>query len=141
MPEGTKRHDPPSRPVEGAFTEQGYLRNLDPARVYCLANPNDFETGVAEMLRLQWVTETVRKDGPHVVGGATASDGSVVTYGGSVLMSRPRTAQDSYERSKAEMASQRAKAIGAPGSIDQLKGPTGRLAEWKDDPREYVARD
>lgn len=141
MPEPTRRHDPPSRPVDGAFTEQAKIRNTDPERVYCLANPNDFDTGVAEMQRLGWVIETHRKDGPRVMGGETAKDGDTLTLGGQLLMSRSRAAQEAYEKEKAAVAALRSASIGQRGGVDGLVGPTGRPAEFNRDPREYIVRD
>lgn len=128
----SKRHDPPSTPPDGAFTERARLSNLDPERVYCLANPNDFETGVPEMLRLGWVIELKRKDGPRVVGGETASDGSQLTVGGQIVMSRSRAAQQEYERQKLGMASMRSKAIGQKGGIDAVRGDLGKFAQVRE---------
>ncbi len=127
-----KRFDPPSSAPDGAMSERTRLSNLDPARVYCLANPNDFETGVPEMERLGWVIETKRKDGPRVVGGATAADGSALTVGGQIVMSRTRAAQEEYERTKLGMASMRSRAIGQKGGIDAVRGDQGKFAQVRE---------
>lgn len=137
MPEA-KRHDPPSRPVDGDINEQAVWVNLDPNRVYCEANPNDEDTGVAEMTRLGWVVESARKDGPRLAGGTAASDGSTLTRKGQVLMSRDRSLHQEALQSAWAVAKQRSGAIGEPGNYDP--GPTGRRPQFKDDPREYVSR-
>lgn len=138
--EQPKRIDPPaSGPVDGDFTERTRLRNLDPARVYCLANPNDFETGVPEMERLGWVIETKRKDGPQVVGGATAADGTALTVGGQIVMSRSREAQRRYEDEKIRMSTLRAQAIGQKGGVDGVRGDRGQLAHVQTNEEERVA--
>lgn len=140
MAEPSRRHDPPSRPVDGAFTDQAFLRNLNSERVYCLANPDDFHTGVPEMLRLGWELETHRKDGPKFVGGLTAKDGDLMTYGGDVLLSRTKESQREYEAKKQSMADMRSKAIGQPGGVDGVRGTTGRPAQHTEDPREFSVR-
>lgn len=141
LPDMPKRHDPPSRPVDGSLDDQARLRNTDPDRVYCLANPNDPDTGLTEMLRLGWVQEFHRKGGPMILGGDVASDGAAITLRGSVLVSRGRAEHEAYERQKFAVADQRARSIGQKGGVDAIVGPTGRPAEWKQDPREFVARD
>lgn len=119
---------------------QVLLRNLDPTRVYCLANPNDFYCGVAAMKGLGWVLETNRKDGPRVTGGETAKDGDVLAIGDQLVMSRPRVMQEEYERAKLGVAASRSESIGQPGGADPFHGPTGRLPQFTDDPRETRVR-
>lgn len=127
--EQPQRIDPPrSAPVDGDFTRQARIGNKDPNRVYCLANPNDFETGVPEMESQGWIVETKRKGGPTVIG-CTASDGSALTVGGQILMSRSREAQQRYEEEKVRMSSLRSQAIGQKGGIDAVVNrATGRAA-------------
>lgn len=139
MPETPKRIDPPSRPVDGDINSQARLLNLDPERSYCIANPNDMDTGLPEMLRLGWTVEHHRKGGPIVRGGEVASDGSAITLRGGILVSRPREHQEAYEREKFAVADARARAIGQRGGVDGLVDPTGRVAEWRQDPREFIA--
>jgi hypothetical protein len=119
---------------------QVVLRNLDPARVYCLANPNDFYCGVAAMKGLGWVLEYGRKDGPKVLGGETAKDGDLLTVGDQVVMSRPRVMQEEYEREKLAVAARRSESIGQPGGSDPFRGPTGRIPQFTEDPREERVR-
>lgn len=140
MPETQKRFDPPSRPIDGDINLQAELTNLDPARVYCKANPNDYFTGVPFMQRNGWVVETHRKDGPRVVGGLTSKDGDVLTIAGDYVMSRSREAHAAYEAAKHKVADLRSKAIGQRGGVDQVRGDNGRLAEHQEDAREQFVR-
>lgn len=119
---------------------QALLRGLDPQRVYCLANPNDFYCGVAALKGQGWVLETNRKDGPRVMGGETAKDGDMLAIGDQVVMSRPRVMQEEYEREKVAVADRRSLAIGQPGGADPFRGPTGRLPQFAEDPREERVR-
>lgn len=139
--EPPKRHDPPTRPVDGDINDAAVWVNQDPNRVYCEANPNDEDTGVNEMLRLGWTVELARKDGPRAIGGAVAADGSQLTRKGQVLLSRDRTLHEQYLRQTWAVADQRSGAIssrGGPGT--DFRGPTGRPAEFKGDPRETLSR-
>lgn len=88
------------------------LKNQDPNRVYCLANPNDYHTGVNWMQRLGWVVETWRKDGVKVIGGATQNDGDALTVGGDMVMSLPRAVHEERLRSGWAVADTRSKSIG-----------------------------
>lgn len=128
MPDVQKRHDPPSRPVDGDINEQAELINKDPNRVYCKASPNDYYTGVPALMRLGWVVETHRKDGPRVIGGMTSKDGDALTIAGDYVMSRSREAQEAYERSKNKMADMRSAAIGQRGGVDGVRGDNGSMA-------------
>lgn len=119
---------------------QVLLRNLDPHRVYCLANPNDFYCGVSALKGQGWVLESHRKDGPRVMGGETAKDGDILAIGDQLLMSRPRAMHDEYEREKLGVADRRSTAIGQPGGADPFRGPTGRLPVFTEDPREERVR-
>ena len=134
------RIDPPSRPVDGAVTDISRIRNLDPKRHYILANPNDPWCGVQEMVRLGYVIETHRKDGPRVIGGETSKDGDVVTQFGQYLMSIPMEIHRQREAAKQGVADMRSNAIGQPGGVDQVRGATGRLANWALPPDEHVVR-
>ncbi|MSX03199.1 MAG: hypothetical protein F2813_08600 [Actinobacteria bacterium] len=138
--EQPKRIDPPSRPVDGDINDQAEIRNRDPSRVYCKANPNDYHTGVPAMERLGWIVETHRKDGPKVLGGQRAADGAALTIAGDVVMSRSREAQAAYEASKHGMADLRSTAIGQRGGIDGVRGDNGRLATHAEDAAERFVR-
>lgn len=135
-----KRIDPVSRSVDGAINDIACYTQLDPNRVYVEANPNDFYCGVQEMKRQGWEIETYRKDGPRIVGGETAGDGSALTRYGNVLMSRTRASHEEYERRKQQVAADRSKAIGQKGGYDRVVGPTGQLAYHVESPEEYVER-
>lgn len=135
-----RRHDPPSRPVDGDITARQLLRNTDPERVYCLANPNDPDCGVSAMREQGWVIEVARKDGPRLSGAITATDGSELAFKDQKLMSRPRALHEAYEREKLGVADRRSLAIGQPGGLDAIRGPTGRLPVFTEDPREERVR-
>lgn len=135
-----KRHDPPSLSLEGDLSERALIVNQDPAREYCLANPDDSRTGVPEMLRLGWEMENQRKDGPRIAGGMTTRDGDLITIEDQVLMSRPRERQQAALKKAWDVADVRAKAIGQPGGIDGVRGDGGRPAQFAEDPREFVVR-
>lgn len=122
MPEAPKRHDPPSRPVDGALNDMAVLKNQDPNRVYCLANPNDYHTGVNWMQRLGWVVETWRKDGVKVIGGPTQADGEALTVGGDVVMSLPRAVHEERLQNAWAVADRRAKSIGQDDSVGRVYG-------------------
>lgn len=126
--------------MDGDINTAAWLTNTDPARVYCVANPNDSDTGVMEMRRMGWVVELARKDGPRIVGGDVSADGTALEYKGGYVMSRPKEVHEAYLRQVASVADTRAKAIGQPGGIDGVRGVPGRLAEFAHDPREYVER-
>lgn len=117
---------PRSRPVDGAIGNQ--VRNKDPNRHYVLANPNDDYCGVSFYLELGYEVELTRKDGPKMFAGRTSQEGSQVTFHGQVLMSCPM--DEHLERLQAgwDRAEAIDRQIKAPGGIDQLRGPTGRLA-------------
>lgn len=132
-----KRHDPPSLTLEGAIGDRAILTNMDPAREYCLANPNDSRTGVPEMLKFGWVIENHRKDGPKI-DGLTSKDGDLLTVEDQVVMSRPRELHKAALKRAWDIADVRAKAIGQPGGIDGVRGDGGRPAQFADDPREYA---
>jgi hypothetical protein len=87
-----------------------------------------------------WVIETHRKDGPRTRGGETAKDGDALTVGGQLVMSRPLAMHEEYLRQGWEVADRRAQAIGQQGGLDAVKGPSGRLAQFAEDPREYRVR-
>lgn len=140
MSEPTKRFDPPSRPVDGDINSQARIRNVPPDRVVCLANPNDYDTGVQGMQQQGWVIERHTKDGLKVLGGETAKDGDALTVNGQVVMTKSRALHEEYERSKHGMADLRSRAIGQPGGIDGVRGANGRLAQYSDDPREQPVR-
>lgn len=122
------------------MNDMALLAGKDPARVYCLANPNDFYCGVREMSRLGWVTETNRKDGPRVIGGDTAKDGDLVTLFGDVLMSRSLEAHRADQERSWSVADARSKAIGQRGGVDGVVGPTGRPAYFVESPEETIER-
>lgn len=88
------------------------LKNQDPNRVYCLANPNDYHTGVNWMQRLGWVVENHRKDGVKVIGGQTANDGDALMVAGDYVMSLPRALHEERLRKGWDVADTRAKTIG-----------------------------
>lgn len=143
MPAATppsKRHDPPSRPVDGDINSQAWLTNQDPTRVYCLADPNDAYCGVQHLRRLGWVVELARADGPQVAGGDVVTDGSALQMAGLCVMSRPLEKHQEYLRQGYAVADQRAKAIGQPGGVDGIRSVEGRLAQFASDPSEYVTR-
>lgn len=124
-----KRHDPPSsKATDGAISDRVWLINRDPDRVYCEANPNDAYCGVPFMQTEGWEIERHRKDGPRYVGGDVAKDGSAMTRFGQILMSRSAAMQAEYEARKAQVATDRARAIGQRGGVDRVVGPTGQLA-------------
>lgn len=133
-----KRIDPPSRPVDGAMTEAAHITNKDLKRHYILANPNDPWCGVQEMQRLGYEIERHRKDGPRVIGGETAKDGDVLTLFGQYVMSEPLDRYREREARKQSVADMRSNAIGQPGGVDQVRGATGRLANWAVPPDEHV---
>lgn len=133
-----KRIDPPSRPVDGDINDQLFIVGQDPERVYMLADPNEHYCGVSAMAELGWEVERVRKDGPRVRGGLAAKDGDVVTKFGQVLMSRPRAMHEAYLAQAAATANLRAQAIGQPGGVDGVRGPTGKVAH--NESSEYVTR-
>jgi hypothetical protein len=135
-----KRFDPPSRPVDGDITQQAVLKNTDPSRVYCQANPLDAYSGVRFLQTQGWVVETHRKDGPRIVGGLTVKDGDYLAIHDQVIMSRPRELEEQYERHKAALADGRSLAIGQRGGVDPFRGPTGRLPQFTEDPREERVR-
>lgn len=112
---------------------------MDPARVYCLADPNN-DAGVRALRPDGWVVETTRKDGPRIIGGDTVKDGDELRIGDQVVMSRPRLMQEEYERQKAAAASRRSQAIGQRGGVDPFVGPTGRLPQFTEDPQETRVR-
>ncbi len=131
-PAPAKRIDPPSRPVDGAINDTVYLVNKDPARAYMTANPNDFHTGVAEALRQGWVIELVRKDGPRVIGGAVAADGSELRMNGDVWMSMPMEEFEIRYAKSQKVADDRSQVIGQPGGVDPFRGPLGRPAYYQE---------
>lgn len=133
-----KRIDPPSRPVDGDINDQAFIRGQDPERVYMLADPNDPYCGVGAMREWGWEVELQRKDGPRIRGGLTVADGSAVTKFGQILMSRPRAMHEAYLAQVEAIAAQRAEAIGRPGGVDGVRGPTGRVAH--NETSEYVTR-
>jgi len=120
-----QRVDPPSRAPDGAINDIAYWSNCNPSRVYCEANPNDEATGVFEMRRLGWRIETWHKDGPRLIGGDAAADGSALTRLGMVLMSRPREKQAEYEAGKFAHADQQSARIGRQGGADPVVGLHG----------------
>lgn len=139
-PAQPKRHDPPrSTNPDGAINEITRWKNIDPARVYCEANPNDHDTGVPEMKRLGWEVELQRKGGPVLIGGDAASDGSACTRNGMILMSRSREKHVEYEREKFAVADDRSRAIGRLGGADQVAGVYGHAHNTADS-RERVVR-
>lgn len=87
------------------------MKNQDPNRVYCLANPNDYHTGVNWMQRLGWVIENHRKDGVKVIGGPTANDGDALTVAGDYVMSIDRKLHEERLRSGWAVADTRAKTL------------------------------
>jgi hypothetical protein len=133
------RIDPPSRVVDGAINDVARWSNLDPKRDYCEANPNDADTGVPELRRCGWRLETHSKDGPKLLGGDAASDGSQLVRNGMYLMSRPNEATRKYEAEKFQVAKDRSKAIGQNGGADPVVGPYG-LAKSTADAREQLVR-
>ncbi len=137
-----KRHDPPSRPVDGAINDIARWANLDKAnRDYCEANPNDNDTGVQEMRRLGWVIEKSRKDGPRLLGGDAATDGDVLARNGMYLMSRTREASQAYHAEKLAEADRRSSSIGKYGGADPVRDADGHaLARVTEDARERVVR-
>lgn len=135
-----KRHDPPSRPVDGDINTAAWLTNTDPKRVYCLANPNDADCGVMHMRMLGWTVELARKDGPQIIGGDVSTDGTALQLRGSYVMSRPVEAHLAALREGWAVADQRARAIGQPGGIDGVRSADGKLAQFASDPSEYVTR-
>lgn len=136
----SKRIDPPSRPVDGAITDMALIGNKRPDRVYAVANPNCQFTGVDEYVRQGWEIEIARKDGIKILGGKPAADGSAVTLFGQIVMSRSVEAHEAYLAKKHALAATRSKAIGQRGGVDGVRGDNGRLAEFKEDPGEYVER-
>lgn len=92
------------------------------------------------MKGLGWVIESHRKDGPKIMGGETAKDGDILAIQDQVVMSRPRVMHEEYELQKFGVADRRAEAIGQHGGLDPFAGPTGRLPQFTDDPREYRVR-
>jgi hypothetical protein len=133
------RIDPPSRVVDGAINDIARWSNLDPKRDYCEANPNDADTGVAEMRRCGWTLESDRKDGPRLLGGDAASDGTQLTRNGMYLMSRPKERTKAYEADKFKVAYDRSAAIGQNGGADPVSGPYG-AAKSTADSREQLVR-
>lgn len=125
--------------MDGDIQAVSAIRHQDPTRVYCLANPNDTYCGVGALLEQGWVIETHRKDGPKI-SGVTASDGSEIAFRDQKLMSRPRAMHEEYERQKLAVADRRSLAIGQPGGADPFRGPTGRLPQFTEDPREERVR-
>lgn len=133
------RIDPPSRTVDGAINDIARWSNLDPKRDYCEANPNDADTGVSEMRRCGWVIEQLRKDGPKLIGGDAANDGTNCTRNGMVLMSRAKDATKAYEAEKFKVARERSERIGQFGGVDPVSGLYG-AAKSTADSREQVVR-
>jgi hypothetical protein len=133
-----QRHDPPSRTVDGAINEITYWSNLDPSRVYCEANPNDADTGVQEMRRLGWRVEVWHKDGPRLIGGDAASDGSALTRNGMIFMSRPREKQKAYEAEKYAKTDRRSASIGQFGGADPVVGQYGAARSTVDSREQRV---
>jgi hypothetical protein len=133
-----KRIDPPSRPVDGDINDAVSIAGQDPARVYVLADPNEHYCGVSAMQELGWEVERQRKDGPRMRGGQTAKDGDLITKFGQVLMSRPREIHEMFMKQAADVANQRAAAIGQPGGVDGVRGTTGKVAH--NETSEYVTR-
>jgi len=119
----TPKRDPLPRSEGDINGQLMLLRSLDPARVYCVANPGDFYCGVAALKGLGWSVEMRRKDGPRVLGDEGAKDGEPLMLGDQMLMSRPRAMQEEYERGKAAVADQRAEAIGQKGGVDRIGIP------------------
>lgn len=139
-PTSEKRHDPPRSTVpDGAINDITRWANLDPGRVYCEANPNDADTGVQEMSRLGWRKEAVRKDGPQLLGGDAASDGTLCTRNGMILMSKSRSAHVAYEREKFSVADVRSEAISQHGGADPIRGLYGKAKNTADS-REQIVR-
>lgn len=112
---------------------------MDPTRVYCLADPNN-DTGVRAQRTEGWLVETHRKDGPRIIGGDTAKDGDALAINDQVVMSRPRAMQEEYERQKLATADRRSVSIGQKGGLDPFVGPTGRMPQFIEDPREERVR-
>lgn len=133
------RIDPPSRTVDGAINDIARWRNLDPSRDYCEANPNDADTGVSWMRHLGWTPETWRKDGPKLIGGEAASDGTQLTRNGMLLMSRAKDASKKYEAEKFQVAAERSARISHNGGIDPVTGLFG-VAKSTADSREQIVR-
>lgn len=129
MADQQKRIDPPSRPVDGSVLSAVRTTNADPERQYVWANPNDEWTGVAAMVQRGYVVETKRKDGPRLVGGETASDGSAMTSFGQILMSRPIAMMYADQEHARRGAFARRQAMGRPGGVDQVRGDGGSLAQ------------
>lgn len=120
--QGGSRKDPDSRPVDGDINDLMRIVNMDPNRVYCVANPNDEMTGLYWMQRQGWEVELSRADGPRIDGVPVANDGSAVTaFGGQILMSRTREAHEAYCRRRDGVADMRSKAIGQPGGVDGVR--------------------
>jgi hypothetical protein len=126
--------------VDGDINTAAWLTNTDPGRVYCLANPNDLDSGVMHLRMLGWTVELSRKDGPQVRGGDVSKDGTSLEYRGGYVMSRTREAHLAELQAGWVVADQRARAIGQPGGIDGVRGVEGRLAQFASDPAEYVTR-
>lgn len=127
MAETLKRNDPPSRPVDGDIT--GRIVNKRPDRWYILANPNDEFCGVRAMEELGFEVERHRgKDSPRIKGGPTSGDGDVIVYRGQYLMSCPLEVYQARYNEGQRRADEIDKQILRPGGLDQLRGPTGRLA-------------
>lgn len=103
------------------------LKNQDPNRVYCLANPNDYHTGVNWMQRLGWMVETSRKDGVKVIGGATANDGDTLTVAGDCVMSIDRKVHEERLRSGWAVADTRAGSIGQEQAVIEGRRVFGQV--------------
>lgn len=103
------------------------LGNKDPGRAYCLANPNDYATGVQWMQRLGWVIETHRKDGVKVLGGPTSSDGDTLTVGGDWVMSIDRKAHEKRQQDGMGVAETRAKSLGQEQAVIEGRRVYGQI--------------
>ncbi len=126
MAEPLPRVDPPSRSVDGSTNAK--ITNKDPNRVYRLANPNDEETGVEYLLTEGYMVEKYRKDGPRIVGGKTAAEGSAIMFRGQVLMSCPAEVEMARYQAGQDRAALIDQQILKPGGIDGVRGGSGRLA-------------